>query len=115
MSEAMASVAAVSETTESTRLPLPPAHDPDGAQAWVAEHLGTLAAEGPDRVVASGRFRGGQSSADAALAKRLEDAGGFKNIRNQFVGFFLSTRHDRRTFKGTFFTTRNSSTDKVDP
>ena len=38
----------------------------------------------------------------------------FKNICYQFIGFFLSTRHDRRTFKGTFFTTRNPCTDKVD-
>ena len=38
----------------------------------------------------------------------------FKNICYQFISFFLSTRHDRRTFKGTFFTTRDTSTDEVD-
>ena len=38
----------------------------------------------------------------------------FKNVSYQVICFFLSTRHDRRTFKGTFFTTRYTSTDKVD-
>jgi deoxyribodipyrimidine photo-lyase len=52
------------------RLPVPPAPAPSGPPdpatlAWVAEHLGDLL----DRPVgASARFRGGQRSADAALA-----------------------------------------------
>ena len=73
-------VASVARVTE-TRLPLPPAHDPAGAVAWVAEHLGDLCAEGPDGVVASGRFRGGQFSADAALA--AYDVSGYAGRRNE--------------------------------
>ena len=50
-----------------TRLPSPPAHDLDATVAWVAEHLGDLALEGPD-AIRPGAVRGGQSAADAALA-----------------------------------------------
>ena len=38
----------------------------------------------------------------------------FKNVSYQVIRFFLPTRHDWRTFKGTFFPTRYTSTNKVD-
>ena len=47
-------------------LPAPPT-DRDGVLAWVREHLGHLALEGPDGVRPS-PVRGGQAAADAALA-----------------------------------------------
>ena len=62
-----------------TRLPAPPAHDPEAALAWVAEHLGDLALEGPHDV-RPGAFRGGQTAADAALAAL--DVTGYANTRN---------------------------------
>ena len=33
--------------------------------------------------------------------------------RNQFIGFFLATRHNGRSFQRAFFTARNTSTDEV--
>ena len=38
----------------------------------------------------------------------------FQDIRHQFIGFLLATWHDRRSFKGSFFTTRDTCTDEVD-
>ncbi|MBR7743680.1 deoxyribodipyrimidine photolyase [Phycicoccus sp. BSK3Z-2] len=62
-------------------LPALPAGDPGAVVAWVAEHLGDLTAEGPDRVRASGRFPGGQRAADSALA--AFDVTGYARRRNQ--------------------------------
>ncbi|MGH9271738.1 MAG: FAD-binding domain-containing protein, partial [Ilumatobacteraceae bacterium] len=48
------------------RLPAPPR----GAElAWVVEHLGHLALEPEGELTASRRYRGGQSAANAALAR----------------------------------------------
>ncbi|GAA2078665.1 hypothetical protein GCM10009821_18200 [Aeromicrobium halocynthiae] len=47
--------------------PLPPVDDTAGVVAWVAEHLGHLTLESPDRI-APGGHRGGQTAADVALA-----------------------------------------------
>jgi deoxyribodipyrimidine photo-lyase len=63
-----------------TLLPPPPA-DRAGAEAWVAEHLGDLAREGPGGVQGSPRFRGGQAAADAALA--LWDVAAYARRRNE--------------------------------
>ncbi len=63
----------------STALPTPPT-DAAGAIAWVAEHLGDLTLEGAGAVTASPRFRGGQTAADAALARW--DAAGYAGRRN---------------------------------
>ncbi|MBZ5733086.1 deoxyribodipyrimidine photolyase [Nocardioides sp. TRM66260-LWL] len=53
------------------RLPTPPdptrPNGPEAVLAWVAEHLGDLALEGPGGI-APGALRGGQTAADAALA-----------------------------------------------
>ncbi len=65
-------------------LPLPPARDLDAIRAFVATHLGHLSAErpsGPDEVRVSGRFRGGQVAADAALASL--DLAGYAGDRNE--------------------------------
>lgn len=59
-------------------LPTPPAADPDAAVAWVRAHLADLVA---GEVTASGRFRGGQSAADAALAGL--DVRGYARRRSQ--------------------------------
>jgi deoxyribodipyrimidine photo-lyase len=48
-------------------LPVPPTA-PDAAVAWVGEHLADVVAASDAPLVASGRFRGGQRAADAALA-----------------------------------------------
>lgn len=69
-----------------SRLPTPGpdvAADPAAAEAWVAAHLGHLSLEGPDRVRASGAFRGGQEAADAALAAL--DVTGYAGRRNQVL------------------------------
>ncbi len=69
-----------------TRLPTPGedvADDPEAAVAWVAEHLGDLALEGPDGVRASPAFRGGQGAADAALAAL--DVTGYASRRSQVL------------------------------
>jgi deoxyribodipyrimidine photo-lyase len=65
------------------QLPVPPPADRDGAQAWVAEHLGDLALETPDAIRASPRFRGGQAAADRALAEL--DIRGYAAKRNQVL------------------------------
>ena len=58
---------------------LPPVPDGSGgAQLWVEQHLGDLV-DGP--VTASGRFRGGQVAADAALASY--DVRGYARTRSQ--------------------------------
>ncbi len=44
-----------------------PTPDLDSCPAWVAEHLGDLALEGPSGIRRSSRFTGGQAAADAAL------------------------------------------------
>lgn len=59
-------------------LPTPPAADPDAAVAWVRDHLADLVA---GEVTASGRFRGGQAAADAALAGL--DVRGYARRRSQ--------------------------------
>ncbi|HET9073596.1 MAG TPA: FAD-binding domain-containing protein [Solirubrobacteraceae bacterium] len=64
-------------------LPLPPGGDVEATTAWVAEHLGHLSLEGADGAVASPRFRGGQSAADAVLASL--DIRGYANQRNQVL------------------------------
>lgn len=48
-------------------LPSPPAGDPEAARAWTAAHLGDLSLEGPDAVLGSASFRGGQQIARAVL------------------------------------------------
>jgi deoxyribodipyrimidine photo-lyase len=68
------------------RLPVPPDLDAgvDAAVAWVVEHLGDLAGSAPrDAPLASGRFRGGQRSADAALAAL--DLAGYAESRNEVL------------------------------
>jgi deoxyribodipyrimidine photo-lyase len=63
-------------------LPTPPATtdgDPSDVEGWVEDHLGHLT-DDPE-VVASPRFRGGQTAADAALA--LLDIGGYRAKRNE--------------------------------
>lgn len=47
--------------------PLPIPGDLGAIEGWVAEHLGHLTLEGPNELVGSRRFRGGQRSADSAL------------------------------------------------
>ena len=68
------------------RLPDPPGLD-DGASAavsWVTEQLGDIArTHGNDTIVPSGRFRGGQRSADAALART--DLAGYADARNEVL------------------------------
>ncbi len=65
-------------------LPAPPAPSqgaaPADAVAWVAEHLGDLALEGPDGVRPGGH-RGGQAAADTALATL--DVTGYARRRNE--------------------------------
>ncbi len=61
-------------------LPTPPA-ERAGAQAWVSAHLGDLTREGPGGVAGSGRVRGGQTAADAALAGL--DVAGYAHRRNE--------------------------------
>ena len=68
------------------RLPTPPALDDgvEAAVAWVSEQLGDVVrAAGTDTVVPSGRFRGGQRSADAALART--DLAGYAATRNEVL------------------------------
>ena len=68
------------------RLPDPPDLDAgvDAAVAWVLEHLGDLAPREPAGAsVASARFRGGQRSADAALAAL--DLTGYADARNEVL------------------------------
>ncbi|SAP82565.1 Uncharacterised protein [Klebsiella michiganensis] len=36
-----------------------------------------------------------------------------ENWSNQFISFFLAARHDRRTFKGPFFTAGHAGSDEV--
>ena len=64
-------------------LPAPPAADPEAARAWVQAHLGDLVLEGPDAVVSSPRFRGGQREADRILAAL--DVKGYASARNQVM------------------------------
>ncbi len=65
-------------------LPLPPPADVDAAVAWVRAHLGhLLAEEQPSEVVASPRFRGGQTAADARLATL--DVTGYARDRNEVL------------------------------
>ena len=59
---------------------MPPAADPEAARAWVRAHLGDLAAEGPDSVTASPRFRGAQREADRILGEL--DVSGYARARN---------------------------------
>jgi deoxyribodipyrimidine photo-lyase len=71
---------------EPRRLPVPPDLDAgvDAAVAWVVEHLGDLTAAAPrDAPLASRRFRGGQRSADAALAAL--DLVGYAESRNEVL------------------------------
>ncbi|MGN6332379.1 MAG: FAD-binding domain-containing protein [Motilibacteraceae bacterium] len=63
-----------------TLLPTPPAGR-DDVVGWVRTHLGDLALEGPDGIVGSSRFRGGQAAADAALA--AFDVAGYARARNE--------------------------------
>ncbi|MBJ7470168.1 MAG: hypothetical protein JHD16_02660 [Solirubrobacteraceae bacterium] len=60
-----------------SQLPTPSFAD---AAAWVGEHLGDLTLEGPQGVVASPRFRGGQGAADAAL--EAFDVSGYARSRS---------------------------------
>ena len=60
-----------------TLLPLPPTDDTEG---WVSEHLEHLTRDG---VHASGRFRGGQTAADTALATL--DLTGYASRRNEVL------------------------------
>lgn len=60
-----------------TLLPTP---DPADALEWTERHLGDLSRDG---VRASGRFRGGQSAADTALATL--DASGYARRRNEVL------------------------------
>jgi deoxyribodipyrimidine photo-lyase len=76
--------------TTPTRLPLPPdpgdgrAGGSDAAVAWTRTHLGDLAAPVPGGApVASGRFRGGQGAADAALASL--DLAGYAATRSEVL------------------------------
>ena len=67
-------------------LPTPPGLD-DGVEvavAWVSEQLGDVVrASGTDAVVPSRRFRGGQRSADIALART--DLTGYADTRNEVL------------------------------
>lgn len=78
-----------SDTTLSVvprRLPAPPDLDAGvgAAVAWVEEHLGDLIAPLPSGApIASTRFRGGQRSADAALAAL--DLVGYADARNEVL------------------------------
>jgi len=68
------------------RLPPPPDLDSgvDAAVGWVLEHLGDLVpTSGDDAGLASGRFRGGQRSADAALAGL--DLVGYADARSEVL------------------------------
>ncbi len=68
------------------RLPVPPDLDAGvgAAVAWVGEHLSDLTPPPPpDAPVASVRFRGGQRSADAALATL--DLAGYADARNEVL------------------------------
>jgi len=66
------------------RLPAPPGPDagPGSAGTWVIEHLGDLVPSS-DGSLASRRFRGGQRSADAALAAL--DLTGYADARNEVL------------------------------
>ncbi len=55
--------------------------EPGAEVEWVARHLGDVTAEGADEVAPSPMFRGGQSSADAALAAL--DITGYARSRNE--------------------------------
>jgi deoxyribodipyrimidine photo-lyase len=61
-----------------TRLPMPQRGE---EVAWVRAHLGDLAAEPAEQIVASPAFRGGQSAADRALA--TFDVAGYARDRNE--------------------------------
>ncbi|MCU0271338.1 MAG: hypothetical protein MUF83_22230 [Acidimicrobiales bacterium] len=61
-----------------TRLPAPERGD---EVTWVRSHLGDLAAEPAEQIVASPAFRGGQSAADQALA--AFDVSGYSRDRNE--------------------------------
>ena len=68
------------------RLPDPPGLDVGvgAAVAWVADHLSDVArASGTDGIVPSRRFRGGQRSADAALART--DLAGYADTRSEVL------------------------------
>jgi deoxyribodipyrimidine photo-lyase len=58
-----------------------PESGPAAAVAWVRCHLGHLCLEGPDGVAASPAFRGGQATADAALAAL--DIAGYARRRSE--------------------------------
>jgi deoxyribodipyrimidine photo-lyase len=64
-------------------LPAPPAADPEAARAWVQANLGDLVCEGPDSVVSSPRFRGGQRQADRVLAQL--SVKGYAAARNEVL------------------------------
>jgi len=75
----------ISEASPS-RLPIPPSPDDgvDAAVAWTRAHLGDLAAPVPAGAArASGRFRGGQRAADAALAAL--DLTGYASQRSEVL------------------------------
>ena len=63
--------------------PPPPGAGVDAAVGWVLEHLGDLATLGATDWTASGRFRGGQEAADAALARL--DLAGYADRRNEVL------------------------------
>lgn len=62
-------------------LPSIPAGDRPAVEAWVARELGDLTFEGPDGIVGSTAFAGGQDAADAAL--RELDVAGYARKRNE--------------------------------
>ncbi len=64
-------------------LPPPPEAGVDGAVAWVREYLGDLATLGATEWTASGRFRGGQEAAEAAVARL--DLTGYADRRNEVL------------------------------
>ena len=64
-------------------LPAPPAADPEATRAWVRATLGDLVLEGPDSVVSSPRFRGGQREADQILAEL--NVAGYAATRNEVL------------------------------
>lgn len=75
---------------EAIRLPAPPSNDPgdpgdatEAARAWVGSHLADLVEASGAPLSASGRFRGGQRAADAALA--ATDLAGYAARRNEVL------------------------------
>lgn len=66
-----------------TALPAVPVKDRPAVEAWVAEHLGDVVLEGPERVQGSPAFSGGQTAADAAL--RDVDLRGYASRRSDVL------------------------------